>query len=107
MIEISNDVKAPFSTKSLLQMLVDSGEAWPRGATCATQERDGEILFWNAPISQVKQAREKACLHKGLIPLIGVGNQVGVIYCSENNQPVVALDWKVAVITLEQFINQA
>lgn len=106
-IVISEDVKAPASTKSLLGMLVASNEKWPSGATCATQEQDGEILFWNAPIEQIKQAREKAGSEHELIPMVGFEKQVSVLYVSEGDQDVVAVDWMSSVVTLEQFTNQS
>lgn len=33
---------------------------WPSGATCATQEEDGEIIFWKAPVETVLSVRDDA-----------------------------------------------
>lgn len=83
-----------------LILLVES--CWPKDATCATQEGDGEILFWSAPIGEVISARKQANLDDGLMPLIGLGQQVHANYYEINEQSYVAFDWNTAVVTQEQ-----
>ncbi|MCU8005297.1 hypothetical protein [Shewanella sp. SM96] len=77
---------------------------WPDGVTCATQESDGAILFWSAPIPEVERARKSACIESGLLPVIGIGAQEDCHYYEINEQAYVANDWQHAVVTEKQFI---
>ncbi|WP_232340861.1 hypothetical protein [Vibrio vulnificus] len=78
-------------------------KAWPTGATCVTQECDGELLWWSASVGDVTAARQVAKPDTGLMPLIGLGAQVHADYYLANGQEVVANDWQKAVVTIEQF----
>lgn len=103
-ITYSNDRHAaPITNYSLLELVKQSDFSWPRGATCATQERDGAIIWWNAAINKVRNARKKAEPHKGLYPLLGVKCEVAQAFYCEGEQEVAASDWKTAVVTLDQF----
>ena len=44
-VNLDSVIEAPMSTLSLSEIM--SSLEWPDNATCATQEIDGEILFWN------------------------------------------------------------
>lgn len=100
-VNLEQTLFAPVLTDSSLKDLVLMVESrWPEGATCATQECDGEILFWSAPLAEVVAARKQADLEEGLIPLIGLGQQVHANYYEINEQAYVAFDWKTAVVTL-------
>jgi hypothetical protein len=77
---------------------------WPDGVTCATQESDGCILFWSAPITEVELARKTASIDAGLMSVIGIGAQEDSHYYEINQQAYVANDWQHAVVTEKQFI---
>lgn len=97
MIEVKLDgaVKAPVSQFTLSEMVGRIG--WPEGATCATQEVDGEILFWDCAIEEAIVARAQASVSEGLMPLIGIGKQVDAQY-SDIDHPECAKDWDSAVV---------
>lgn len=104
-IDLSKHLTIPTTHHSLLELIKQGEFPWPRGATCVTQDSDGALLWWNAPIEQVKAARKKANPHKGLYPLIGLKHQVGMDYYYEGEQEMLANDWQTAVVTLDQFIG--
>ena len=95
----------PNTNHSLFELIKQGNFPWPRGATCATQERDGAIIWWNVAINKVKNARKKAEPHKGLYPLLGLRREVGQEFYYEGEQEVVANDWQSAVVTFDQFIG--
>lgn len=103
-IDLDQPPLVPETDKTLLE-IIKMGAGWTAGATCATQECDGEILWWSAPLRVVREAREKANLSNGLIPRIGWGQLMGSDYYAEDDQELVASDWSTAVVTLEQFVN--
>ena len=90
---------------SLLEMVKRGGFQWPVGSTCLSQESDGAIFWWSAPIQEVREARKIATLDDGLMPIIGLGRQVHVEYFLSDDFEVVANDWKSAVVTFDQFIG--
>lgn len=94
---------APSCDMTLLDMIHSKKGSWPIGATCVTQESDGGLFYWSAPVDEVKNARETAALEVGLMPLIGLGEQVHLDYFLLDEQEVVAKDWKTAVVTIEQY----
>ncbi|EGQ8101970.1 hypothetical protein MW344_003802 [Vibrio parahaemolyticus] len=102
-IHLSEHLVVPTTDHSLLELVRQGNFLWPRGATCATQDGDGAIVWWNAAINKVKDARKKAKPHKGLYSLLGIRHEVGQEFYYEGEQEVVASDWKTAVVTLEQF----
>ncbi|TDR72641.1 hypothetical protein [Photobacterium lutimaris] len=81
-IEINIDVAlfAPSIDLTLLDMIKTGGFLWPQGATCVTQECDGELLWWSASVTDVQIARKEADLAEGLMPLIGLGSQLNANY---------------------------
>ena len=102
-INLEQTLVAPVLLKTSLADLILSVEScWPKGATCATQECDGEILFWSAPIDEVTSARKQASVDEGLMPLIGLGQQVHANYYEINEQSYVAFDWNTTVVTQNQ-----
>ncbi|MGI2025632.1 hypothetical protein [Shewanella glacialipiscicola] len=99
LINLDEKPLAPTLHDSNLADLVDMVfSTWPDGVTCATQESDGEILFWSAPIDDVKLARKSASIEKGLIPVLGIGAQEESLYYEINEQAYVARDWQYAVV---------
>ncbi|NMV06461.1 hypothetical protein HKB28_04740, partial [Vibrio parahaemolyticus] len=70
---------------------------WPQGATCATQEADGEILYWDAPVQVVEEGRKAAGKH-GMMAEIGLKHQVD-FWFSDMAETRLATDWNTAVIT--------
>lgn len=93
---LNNHPIGPTSLLSLAEV-VDKVAEWPEGVTAVTQEPDGELLYWDAPVDEVKQARARAgtesMLHK-----LGIQFQIHSAYLNVNN-PVLAHDWQVCVVT--------
>ncbi|HAS6318157.1 hypothetical protein MO988_20845 [Vibrio vulnificus] len=103
LINLDEPLFVPSVDISLLDMVKFGNFTWPTGATCVTQECDGELLWWSAPVGDVTAARQVAKPDTGLMPLIGLGAQVHADYYLTNGQEVVANDWQKAVVTIEQF----
>lgn len=82
------------SSLSLDEVLAQLNE-WPDDATCATQESDGEVLYWNAPVEEVIAGRQRAGTGD-MLREIGLGAQIHVAYLNLDD-PVVAADWESAV----------
>lgn len=104
-INLDEPVFAPVTNKTLLEMLIASNEPWVNGATCATQESDGGIMFWDAPITEVKAARSTTPTEQELVSILGFGHQLHCAYYAESNEDdfVVASDWETTVVTQEMF----
>ena len=102
-INLGETFYAPALHISLLDMLRAGGFYWPEGATCVTQECDGALLWWSAPVNEVRQARKDANHDDGLMPLLGLGQQVSVEYYDVGEQAFVANNWEEAVVTFAQF----
>ncbi|MEQ6343984.1 hypothetical protein [Vibrio cyclitrophicus] len=98
-----DETVVPKIEKSLLELVFIGGFKWPLGATCCTQERDGEIIWWNLPAMYVVEARNGASKSTGLLPHIGIKHLLHQSYYLINGQEVVADDWETAVITYEQY----
>ena len=49
----------PIEAGNLIDMLCELVDFWPRCATCATQEPDGEIILWSASTSLIKHHRHE------------------------------------------------
>jgi hypothetical protein len=77
---------------------VSSRGYWPTGATCASQESDGEILYWSAPPENVINARPLAD-DRGMIAQVGFRYQLDSWYASE--EPELATDWNASVIKVD------
>ncbi|PSB79795.1 hypothetical protein C5F64_19800 [Photobacterium damselae subsp. damselae] len=92
----------PCST-SLQTLLVERLSQCPLGARCATQEPCGDIVFWNAAINDITQARKTS---RTLLRAIKSHYQVNAI-CFEtaHGQPLLASDWQDSVVTLAQFVG--
>ena len=105
MINLDESIAARTKDIPLLSMVRSVDETWPDGATCATQEQDGEILYWSAPINEVRQARKEADFEGGLMPLIGIGKQVHANYYEIDDEPFVSNNWSTAVVTHEMFLK--
>lgn len=103
LINLDEPLFVPEVKMSLLDMLKSGGFSWPANATCVTQECDGELLWWSAPVNEVVKARKAANPDTGLMPLVGLGAQVNADYYLLDGQEVVANDWQEAVVTREQF----
>ncbi len=105
-INLDEPLFVPTVDMTLLDMVKAGGFSWPTGATCLTQESDGELIWWDAPVDRVVEAREVAQTDTGLMPWIGLGSVVNNDYYLLSGQEVVANNWKVAVVTLEQFTKE-
>ena len=97
-VNLDSVIEAPMSTLSLSEIM--SSLEWPDNATCATQEIDGEILFCSCPVKDVELARMNADRESGLMPLLGISNQVDSQY-TDLDTPEVAYDWRSAVVIKE------
>lgn len=89
------DICGPTSLLSLADV-VDRVAEWPQGVTAVTQEPDGELLYWDAPVDDVKQARARAGAGSMLREL-GIKYQIHSAYLNVN-KPVLAHDWQLRVI---------
>ena len=101
-IEINLDESpyAPIIPDATLADMIQMVEScWPEGATCATQEADGEILYWSANVQDVLKARKIINIDDGLIPIIGFKYQVHASYYEIDEQAYVASNWKTSVVT--------
>ncbi|NMZ14649.1 hypothetical protein HBO07_25590 [Pseudomonas proteolytica] len=92
---VANQVCGRTSPLSLVDV-VDRVAEWPQGVTAVTQEHDGELLYWDAPVDDVKQARARAGAGSMLREL-GIKHQIHSAYLNPNN-PVLAHDWQVRVV---------
>lgn len=101
-IDLDKAFYAPEIAFTLHDLIMIGDYEWPQDATCLTQECDGEIIWWSAPVEEVVSARLRANLDDGLIPLIGLGQQTDSNYFHFRGQAVTASDWQKAVVTLEQ-----
>ncbi|NWC90012.1 hypothetical protein [Pseudomonas reactans] len=82
--------------KPSLVDVVDRVAEWPEGVTAVTQEPDGELLYWDAPLAEVKQARAKAGA-RSMLRELSIKHQIHSAYLNLNN-PVLAHDWQVHVV---------
>ncbi|MBS7511863.1 hypothetical protein KIF62_20495, partial [Klebsiella pneumoniae] len=69
-VNLDEDYKAPVGNQTLCELIMERRH-WPQGATCATQEADGEILYWDAPVQVVEEGRKAAGKH-GMMAEIGL-----------------------------------
>lgn len=69
---------------------------WPVGVTCVTQESDGELLYWDAPLEDVVVARSRAG-QRSLLPELGISHQIHSAYCNLES-PLLAYDWDSVVV---------
>ncbi|MBA6105256.1 hypothetical protein [Pseudomonas monteilii] len=79
-----------------LDEVVDLVAEWPEGVTAVTQEPDGELLYWDAPLDEVRQARHRAGAGS-MLHALGIEFQIHSAYLNLNN-PVLAHDWQVCVV---------
>ncbi|SGZ20291.1 hypothetical protein [Moritella viscosa] len=104
-VNLDQPVFAPQFDLTLLQVVSMQDKQWIDGVTCVTQECDGELLYWNCSIVDAKKARKNANIATGLMPLIGIGQQVHSSDFEFNGIDYVASDWLSAVVTKDQFLH--
>lgn len=102
-IDIDTPVLAPETEKPLIEIV--SGFSWPNGATCVTQESDGEIIWWSCPIEEVIQAWKNSDATYGLLGVLRFSYCVCSDYYSIDDQEFVAKDWKGSIVTFDQFVG--
>ncbi|BDA63121.1 hypothetical protein [Shewanella xiamenensis] len=95
----------PETSKALSVLMTNID--WPSGATCATQEEDGEIIFWKAPVETVMSVRDDA-ESRGDLPSLRHKDMVHSWYHRDSGHdddlPELACDWRNAIVTKpEQF----
>lgn len=98
-IDLDTIVPAPICNKSLKELVSDLPFPPVNGAKCATQEVDGEIIFWSCGIEMAIAARAQADISKGMMPLLGIKYQVDSWY-TDFDSPQLAYDWRTAVVTV-------
>ncbi|MDV0844686.1 hypothetical protein [Klebsiella quasipneumoniae] len=96
-INLDLDYRAPDGSKTLRQ-LVSERRAWPSGATCATQDAEGEILYWDAEVEHVKATA-------GESRRVGFRYQIDAWFADIDN-PLLATDWATAVVTPEELDDE-
>lgn len=100
-LNLDEDYRANIGSRSLCDIVM-SRQHWPNGATCATQEADGEILYWNAPVAEVEAGRLVAG-QLGMMAEIGLKHQVD-FWFEDMDETQLAMDWNTAVITPLQLL---
>ncbi|MBC8951297.1 hypothetical protein Xets_04104 [Xenorhabdus sp. TS4] len=95
-VNLDEDYKAPVDEKPLRELVMERRH-WPLGATCATQEADGEIIYWDAPVDEVEKSRKVVGKH-GIMAEVGLKHQVDAWYADMDDTQF-ATDWNTAVIT--------
>ncbi len=99
-VNLDESINAPIISDATLADMIQMVEScWPEGATCATQEADGKILYWSANIQDVLKARKIINIDAGLIPIVGFKYQVHANYYEIAEQAYVASNWKTSVVT--------
>lgn len=76
---------------------------WPEGVTAVTQQADGELLYWDAPVEDIVIARRVAgrgCLLREL----GIRHQIHSAYCNLES-PLLACDWESAVVIVRSRLS--
>lgn len=101
LLNLDNIVPARISNQSLKHLVLSLDI--PEAATCATQELDGEIIFWDCGIEAARRARNKAG-RESLMPEIGIKYQVDSQY-TDFDYPELAYDWETAVIDVPSLIG--
>ena len=91
----------PIEAGNLIDMLCELVDFWPRCATCATQEPDGEIILWSASTSLIKHHRQEPGV--SLWISIGEKHSVDAYYKTINGHKYRAKDWHCTVVTFEEF----
>lgn len=99
-INLDEPLFVPKAPMPLAEMVRSYSKQRLMDVTCVTQESDGELLFWSAPIEKVEAARVQATLEDGLMPLVGFGQLVFSDYYLINAHEVVASDWETAVVKI-------
>lgn len=69
LINLDEPQFAPSCDLTLLEIIRSGTFSWFTGATCVTQERDGELLWWSAPVGEVKKARSNADIEAALLAM--------------------------------------
>ncbi|EEB8902898.1 hypothetical protein GJ49_24350, partial [Salmonella enterica subsp. enterica serovar Typhimurium] len=95
-VNLDEDYKAPVGNQTLCELVMERRH-WPQGATCATQEADVGVLYWDAPVDVVEEGRKVAGKH-GMMAEIGLKHQVDAWY-ADMDETRLATDWNTAVIT--------
>lgn len=95
-VNLDEDYKAPVGNQTLCELIMERRH-WPQGATCATQDADGGVLYWDAPVDVVEEGRKVAGKH-GMMAEVGLKHQVDAWYADMNDIRL-ATDWDSSVIT--------
>ncbi len=80
-----------------LEQWLSKEKSWPDNATCATQESDGLVIYWNETVDKVVKARKEANVLSGLIPILGNSKIAHITYTTKDGQNYLCNDWLVSV----------
>jgi hypothetical protein len=104
-VHLDKPYHAPRLDQTLLQLITDGYAHWPAAATAVTQESDGELLWWMAPVAEIQEARAHANPEMGLMPLLGFARLVCADYYTpdDDDTSFTASDWETAVVSRDEF----
>lgn len=80
-----------------LEQYLSKEIGWPSNATCATQESDGLVVYWNETVDKVIKARKEASVVSGLIPILGNSKIAHITYKVKEGNIYLCSDWLVSV----------
>lgn len=95
LINLDDQHLAPVSPFSLADIVARVNE-WPEGVTAVTQQADGELLYWDAPVEEIVKAR-RAAGRGCMLRVLGIRHQIHAAYCNFD-APLLAFDWETAVV---------
>ena len=95
-MNLTNQALAPLSRLTLSEMLKQGNIAWPYKAQTATQEADGEVLFWDIGASEMRMLRK---IDFGLLNIIPKCHCVYSSFLDNDENALCAKDWERAVVT--------
>ncbi|MGI2205225.1 hypothetical protein ACROAH_15295 [Shewanella oncorhynchi] len=96
-IQLDQPLMMPGTVRPLTELMANID--WPTGATCATQEEDGGIIFWKAPMENVMTARDDAEIRDALPSICFQGMVLCWYHSNKEDLPELACDWRTAVMT--------
>lgn len=105
-INVDQTPNLPISGLCLVDLVQQSGTNWPDGATCCTQDGDGQLIWWRCSIEKVQAARQKEPAPRGLIEMVGYGEHLYSESLVFDGQECVATDWQESVITQHDYMEK-
>mgnify|MGYP000527749026 CR=1 FL=1 len=103
-IDLENGAHSRTIDLTLTAIVSRLDSTWHDKVTCITQEADSTLFYWSAPVEEVIEARQKADLAAGLMPIVGWNNLVRDDFFEIDDVEFVAKDWTTAVVTQAMFL---